>query len=171
MKIIIVDSEDNQIGLKEFGTLDYEDIYQVSALWLTDIKTGDVLIAQRKWTKHNDPGKWSAAAAGTVDEGETYEENIIKEIEEEIGLTGLDLTEGPKEFIDDGKHKYFVKWFFASVDKDTTKITVQEEEVEDTKWIPQKVLVVDVSNNPEKYTPHFDDSLKAVGRDADNRNN
>ncbi len=163
MKIIIVDTDDNQIGLKQYGTLDYEDIYRVSALWLTDVDSDDALIAQRKWTKQHDPGKWSASVSGTVDEGETYAGNVIKEIEEEIGLTNLRLTAGPKEYIDDGKHRFFVQWFLSNVDKNETVISIQEEEVEATKWISKKDLIKDVSDNPERYTPHFSDSLKAVG--------
>lgn len=163
MKIIIVDTNNNPIGLKEFGSLDYEDIYQVSALWLTDVNSGDALIAQRKWNKQNDPGKWSATVSGTVDEGETYSVNIVKEIEEEIGLTSLKLTLGPKEFVDDGKHRFFVQWFLAKVDKNNTKIIPQEEEVEAVKWVAKEGLVSSVKTNPELYTPHFADSLKALG--------
>ncbi len=135
----------------------------MSALWLTDKETGEALIAQRNWTKHNDPGKWSASVSGTIDEGETYEINIVKEIGEEVGLIGLGLTKGPKEFIDDGQHKFFVQWFLSKVDKNNTNITIQEEEVEATKWIPMTELINDVENHPEKYTPHFIDSLKALG--------
>jgi isopentenyldiphosphate isomerase len=163
MNIVIVDATDNAIGLKEAGTLAYQDVYQVSALWLTDLQSGDILIAQRNWAKHNDPGKWSASVSGTVDEGETYAINITKEIQEEIGLTNLELTTGPKEYIDDGLHRYFVQWFFAKVDKDSTTITIQEEEVAGTKWITQADLIKDVGSNPDTYTPHFRESLKALG--------
>jgi isopentenyldiphosphate isomerase len=167
MNIIIVDDQDRQIDLKSYEELVYEDIYEVAALWLTDEKSGDILLAQRKWNKQNDPGKWSAAAAGTVDEGETYDINMVKEIEEEIGLTDLSLTRGPKEFIDKGKHRYFVQWFLAKVDKDSTKITIQEEEVEGADWVPEDKLIFDVRTNPDKYTPNFIDSLKLLGYKAD----
>src|ERR1700677_4628008 len=102
MSILIVDEEDNLIGFKTYEELQYEDIYQVSALWLKDVRTGDVLLAQRKWTKQSDPGKWAAAVAGTVDKGENYQINIVKEIEEEIGLKDLKLKLGPKQFTDEG---------------------------------------------------------------------
>ena len=163
MKIVIVDADDNPIGVQEYESLSYDDIYQVSALWLTDNNTGDILIAQRNWSKHNDPGKWSASVSGTIDEGETYDINIVKEIEEEIGLVNLILAKGPKEFIDDGQHKFFVQWFLAKVGKNNTIITIQEEEVEATKWIPKAELVKDVEHNPDKYTPQFINSLKTLG--------
>jgi isopentenyldiphosphate isomerase len=75
-KIIIVNEKDKEIGLKERGTLKTEDIYRVTALWITNSKD-EILLAKRALTKSNDPGKWGPAVAGTVDEGETYEENSI----------------------------------------------------------------------------------------------
>jgi len=98
-KIVIVDENDNKIGHKEYGETNPDDIYRVSALWLTNQK-GEVLIARRAYNKKLDPGKWGTAASGTVDEGETYYENIVKETEEEIGLTGVEFKKGPY-----GRHK------------------------------------------------------------------
>jgi len=89
VKIIIVDENDNPIGLKERGTLDYDkDIYRVSALWITNSK-GQILIARRALTKKQNPGKWGPGVAGTIDEGETYDSNIIKEAKEELGLQNI----------------------------------------------------------------------------------
>ncbi|HEY4963618.1 MAG TPA: NUDIX domain-containing protein [Candidatus Saccharimonadales bacterium] len=163
MSIVIVDKDDKPIGFKSYEELKYRDIYQVSALWLTDVGSGDILLAQRKWTKHNDPGKWAAAVAGTVDQGENYQINIIKEIEEEIGLKDLELKLGPKQFSDDGSHKYFVQWFLAKVDKENTRIIIQEEEVEGVDWMSENKLIQDVRTNPDKYAPNFIDSLKLLG--------
>jgi predicted kinase len=94
-RTIIVNDQDQIIGHKEPGTLLKEDIYRVSSLWVTNSK-GDILLAQRKFTQKLDPGKWGPAVAGTVDEGETYESNIIKEAEEEIGLKDMRPALGPK---------------------------------------------------------------------------
>ena len=159
VKIIIVDERDMPISLKGYEELKYEDIYRVSALWLTDKVTGDCLITQRTWTKHNDPGKWMAAASGTIEEGESYEQNIVKEIEEEIGLTNLNLKKGPKEFVDDGKHKFFVQWFTGNVDKNEVQIRIQAEEVETYAWVNKDMLIKDVAQNADKYVPSMQNAL------------
>jgi len=160
---ITVDENDNPIGSKHWRDMSYDDIYRISTLWLTDIKTGDVLIAQRKWNKKNDPGKWGVAAAGTVEVGETYRGNMIKEIEEEIGLTGLKLTKGPKKLIDDGEHRLFCQMFFASVDKNKVMIKIQEEEVEAAKWVSKKWLLDDVQRNPQNYTLSIFNNMQVLG--------
>lgn len=82
---IIVNEQDEEIGVKHRHDITSDDIYRVSALWIEN-SHGDVLMSQRGFMKRNNPGKWSAAVAGTIDEGESYSENIYKEAEEEIGL-------------------------------------------------------------------------------------
>jgi hypothetical protein len=108
-RIVIVNENDEIIAHKERGTLIQKDIYRVSALWVKNFK-GDILLAQRKFTKSHDPGKWGPAVAGTVDEGETYEQNIIKEAEEEIGLKNIRPTLGPKIRMT-GEYNYFDQWY------------------------------------------------------------
>jgi len=162
-KVVIVDKQDKPIGFKDYSEITYKDINRVAALWLTDEKTGDVLLTQRKWTKHNDPGKWMAAASGTIEEGEDYDKNIVHEIEEEIGLKNLTLTKGPKLFTDDGRHCYFVQWFVSTTNKDEVEIRIQEEEVEAYAWIPKDEFLRDLRANPDRYVPSFKRDLDSLG--------
>ena len=150
-KIIIVDDQDNIIGAKERGTIEKKDIYRVSALWIKNTR-GDVLIAQRKFTKKNNPGKWGPSVAGTNDVGETYESNILKEAEEEIGLLDFDIISS-KKIYQSGKHNHFTKWFFTIVDKDISYFKIKEDEVEQIKWISKQELIEDISKHPSKYVP------------------
>ncbi len=107
-RIVIVNDQDEVIAHKERGTLTKDDIYRVSALWVKNSR-GDILLAQRKFTKSHDPGKWGPAVAGTVGEGETYKQNIIKEAEEEIGLRAIKPIPGPKVRMA-GEYNYFDQW-------------------------------------------------------------
>ena len=81
----------------------------------------------------NDPGKWSAAVAGTNEIGESYKQNIVREIFEEIRVKNLELSEGPKQFIDGSKHIYYCQWFLGRVIKENLVIIPQEDEVESTR--------------------------------------
>ena len=158
-KIQIVNEQDEVIGYKDRTGLDYENnIYRVSALWLTNSK-GEVLIAQRAMTKDRNPGKWGPAVAGTVEEGETYESNIEKEIKEEIGLTDVKLKKGPKRS-PVLKRNYFVQWFIATIDKDISEFRIQEDEVEKVAWIPLEKLIKDVKTNPSKYLGSMPEIIK-----------
>lgn len=148
-RIVIVNEQDEIIGHKERGTLVQGDIYRVSALWVKN-SNGDILLAQRAFTKSHDPGKWGPAVAGTVDEGETYEQNIIKETDEEIGLKKITPIPGPKVRAS-GEYNYFNQWYTLVVDKPAKDFTLQEEEVEQVKWLSRSELEKELRKHPEKY--------------------
>lgn len=163
MKIQIVDPDDNLIGSISWEELDLaHDIYRVSALWLTN-SGGQVLLAQRSLNNDNGAGEWGPAVAGTVDEGETYQTNIYKEAEEEIGLAGVNFEKGPKHKVD-GARNYFCQWFRATVDKEINSFTLQADEVEAIKWIDASQLILDVHKNPEKYINGMAEIIKMLAK-------
>ena len=88
MKIPIVNEQEEIIGYKERDDRNDKDIIRITGLWVTN-KERNILLARRSFNKKHHPGVWGPAVSGTVEEGETYESNIIKEAEEEIGLTGF----------------------------------------------------------------------------------
>lgn len=152
MKIPIVNEQDEIIGYKDRSDRNHNDITRVSALWLTDSK-GDILLAQRALNKKHDPGLWGPAVAGTVEEGETYESNIIKEAEEEIGLIELKPTIGPK-LKRSTSHTYFVQWFTVVVDEKYPFVK-QDEEVEALRWFSKDELQNLLKEKPEIFLPNF----------------
>ena len=108
MRIPFVNENDEVVEVfegKNWGDLHPESIYRVSSLWITNSK-GEVLLARRAFNKKHDPGKWGPAVSGTVEEGETYESNIIKETEEELGIKSLKPIAGLKLRVKN-KYNYF----------------------------------------------------------------
>ncbi len=157
-KIIIVDENDKIIGYKERGTLNFRDIYRVSALQVKN-SVGQILLAQRKLTKKKNPGKWGPAVAGTNDEGETYESNIIKEAEEEIGLVDFEMKVKNKQRVDEGFSNYFGVRFETVVDKNLSEFKIQEEELEKIKWFDRDELLELIKKNPENFIPNILDFI------------
>jgi len=148
-KIVIVNKNDEIIGHKKRGTLNQSDIYRVSALWIQNSK-GEILLAQRSFNKKNNPGKWGPAVAGTIDEGESYESNIIKEAEEEIDLKNHHFQKSFHHY-HDGEYKHFTQCFFALVDKKLEEFTIQEDEVKKIKWFTKEKLLEELNNSPNKF--------------------
>lgn len=159
-RIVIVNEQDEIIDHKKRGTLTKDDIYRVSALWVKSSK-GDILLAQRKFTKNHDPGKWGSAVAGTIDEGETYEQNIIKEAEEEIGLKNIKPTLGPKVHMT-GEHNFFGQWYALVTDKPAEDFIIQEEEVEQVKWFTRTNLIKELREYPDKYVKGLEWPLESL---------
>jgi len=156
-KIIVVDENDKIIGYKERRTLNQSDIYRVSALWIQDSK-GAILLARRKLNKKNDPGKWGPAVAGTNNKGESYESNIIKEAEEEIGLRNHHFQKFDKIRYS-GKHNYFCQWFGLVIDKKLEEFTIQKSEVEQIKWFKKDKLLKELDGSPNNFLKSIKDYI------------
>lgn len=159
-KQTIVDENDNVIGTKVRSKIMQSDIYRVSCLWLRNSK-GEVLLAQRAFNKKNDPGKWGPAVAGTVSENETYEENIQKEILEELGIDDINLAAGPKKFFN-GEHRFFYQVYFGVTDKDESEFKIQKEEVEGVKWFNEQKFLKEVKEKPDKYISSVEMMIEAI---------
>lgn len=145
--VVIVDENDNEVGVVPRSEHD-QHIYRVAALWVTNSK-GEILMAQRALTKKHHPGIWGPAVAGTVDEGETYVSNIIKETEEEIGIkiTEHDLQIGPKTNTLDKQYRHFTQWFFYTTDRGLDEFHHDETEVAGVKWFTRG----EIEENPEIF--------------------
>lgn len=152
MKIPIVNEQDEIIGYKERNDRTPEDIIRVSGLWVTD-KEGNILLAQRAFVKKHSPGLWGPAVAGTVEEGETYESNILKEAEEEIGLKGISPVIGSK--FRNEKFPYFAQWFTIVINMNHELIK-RDEEVENIKWFTEDEIVRLLKDKPEMFMDSFE---------------
>lgn len=150
MKIPIVNSDDQLLGYKEREEVDFtKDIFRTASLWITNSK-GEILLAQRKYDKKVDPGKWAEAVGGTVEGEDTYLETVIREAEEELGIEGASVSEGPKQFITTPCF-YFVQWYEAVIDKPAEEFVIQPEEVEGVAWISREALEKELREMPDKY--------------------
>ena len=155
MRIPIVNEQDEIIGYKDGKDRNTIDITRITALWLWNEK-GEALLAQRGLKKKLNPGLWGPAVAGTVEEGETYESNILKEMEEEIGLRNVIPTLGPK-LRRNTSHSYFVQWFFATINSDYPLVK-QDSEVESIKWFSKEELFKLFEVKPEIFLKSLKDT-------------
>ena len=160
-KIIIVDKEDEIVWYKERGTLEKEDIYRVSALWIENSK-GEILLTQRSFSKRNNPGQWQCAVAGTVDKWEDYDDNIYKETEEEIWVIWEKLKKLKKEYCEQnwGKYRFFCQRYYLLIDRGIEKFTIQEEEVEKIKWFKKIDLIEKIYKNPNDFSENILEMIK-----------
>jgi isopentenyl-diphosphate delta-isomerase len=152
-KIIIVDRNDNIIGCKNGDDLGKEDFYRVSALWITNSKN-QILLARRHRNKAHHPGRWGPAVSGTVEEGESYYDNIVKEAEEELGLKNIKPKIGPKT-ITEGEYKHFTQCYTLLLDKSIDEFRIQEDEIEEIKWFSAEELKKNLQEHPEEFIPRM----------------
>lgn len=150
-KIIIVDKNDKIVGLKERENLINEDIYRVSALWIENSK-GEILLARRALTKAHSPGKWGPAVAGTLEKGETYDSNILKEAEEEIGLKNVKFKKGSKSrILLAGRLRYFLQWYTVKIDRLLEEFKIQKNEVAEIRWFTKEEIKKKIQEDPNEF--------------------
>lgn len=160
MIIPIVDEQDNILYFKNHKERDRQkEITRSAAVWVFNEKN-QVLLARRAKNKSHFPGIWGPSAAGSVEEGETYEENATKETEEEIGVKPDKLIFGPKtrEFDD---HTFFCQYFFTRMSSGT-KFILQESEVDEMRWISLAELEKWYTKSSKEFLPSFDKSLEIL---------
>ena len=160
--VVIVDKNDKIIGYKDRNHLAKNDINRVSGLWITNSR-GEILLAKRHRNKLHSPGKWQPGVAGTVNQGETYRKNIIKEAEEELGLKIIKPIISPKTKMN-VYHHHFTQWYMLKIDKAIDEFTIQKDETEKIKWFSSKELKKELKEHPEKFTPNLVGRLKIFSK-------
>jgi len=158
--IITVNDQDEVVGAKPRSTLRPNDLYRCTALFITNPEE-QLLLARRAENKRFDPGKWSVSAAGTVEVGETYESNIIKEAEEELGLSIQNLVMGEKIKIDLDS-TLFVHIFTAQITHSETSLRLQESEVAEAGWWSISEIKKALRNEPDRFAKGFPRLFEAV---------
>jgi isopentenyldiphosphate isomerase len=146
MKIPIVDENDNILCHLERNNKKPDQICRTADLWITDT-SGNILLAQRSFRKKFFPGVWGSAVAGVIEEGETYEDGIIRETEEEIGLSGIKPIKGKKI----KRYDCFNQQFFIVLPSGFNNFKLQEEEVAQIKWFTKEELLKAINEKPEMF--------------------
>lgn len=146
---IVVDENDKIVGYKDRSLISSKEFYRVTALWITN-SAGEALLARRSYNKRHHPGFWGPAAAGTVEKGESYEDNIIKEAEEELGLKNTKFELGPKIRVED-EYSHFTQWFFCKLDKPLSYFTIQEDEVAEIRWFKKDEALKMIKDKEDKF--------------------
>jgi mutator protein MutT len=102
---------------------------------------GEYLIAKRAATKKFAPNQWEFIS-GFIDDGETAEETILREVKEELNVEGKIISSSsPFDIIDD-EGKWIIIPFLVEVD--TRDVKINPEDHSEIKWV--------VADELEKYS-------------------
>ena len=127
-------------------------MYRVSRVIIVNSK-GEFLVQKRSMSKDIYPGYWDIGVAGTVSSGESYVGTAIRELMEELGVTGISNIQLMHSFLFKIKYSSAADNAHCKVYRlvYNGKIIPQEEEIDEIKLMSAKEIKVLMQK--EKFHP------------------
>ncbi len=155
--VIWVDKKDNILGEVSREKAHREGLlHRISVIYLINEK-GEILVNERAKDGHLDH-----SSAGHVDDGESYLEAAKRELNEELGVSDIKLTEigfaTANDVYGNAKSNHIMKIFVCQAGP----VNINHEEVKRVFWQNPKEVLKDMSINPNKYAAGFKSSIKIL---------
>jgi isopentenyl-diphosphate delta-isomerase len=155
--VILVDSNDNPIGLEEKVKchLPNGKLHRAFTALLFD-KNGRLILTRRAKEKMLWPEDWDGTVASHPREGETYTSSAERRMPEEVGITCkmdyLMKFEYHVPYKNIGSENEICVTLIGIVDE-STEFKMVEGEIDEIKWISAKGLLSEIKSNPKIYCP------------------
>ena len=113
--------------------------HRVTHIWIAN-KNGEILCQLRSRTKDSNPGKWQSFFGGHLKSGQTYEDNALEELREEIGLNVRRKELVPLHVRKSEAAKHFAQIFTLQWGGNLQNLHFDDDEVEQVAWFtPEKL--------------------------------
>jgi 16S rRNA (adenine1518-N6/adenine1519-N6)-dimethyltransferase len=148
--ITIVNEHDEVIGGMPLLDAMAQDCFRRVIRVFIMNEAGQLLI-QERGEKVFTPCRLDFSVAGHVDEGESYEEAALRELQEELGMADAALTEVATSF---PSGKYFGGVFKLIVPNERD-FAVNHDEVASVRWYHPDEIDQLIERSPTEFTPEF----------------
>lgn len=101
----IVDRENNSLGAVTRAIMRQQNLIHRASYILVFNRKGELFIQKRTMTKDIYPGYWDLAAGGVVLTGESYMDSALRELQEELGVTGVRLRHLFDQYFEDDRNR------------------------------------------------------------------
>ncbi|WP_460104832.1 NUDIX hydrolase [Pseudomonas sp. S2_D10] len=151
-----VDERDNLLGSVVRSELRERGLIGRGTYIMLFNSSGELCVHRRTLSKAIYPGFWDVAAGGMVQADETYAESAARELAEELGVSGVELTAHDHFYFEDPGSRLWCSAFSAVWDG---PLVLQPEEVLEARFLPLEQVLDEIQRKP--YCP---DSLAALER-------
>jgi len=163
-KIILVDKNDNQVGIEEKLKAHQNGgkLHRAFSIFVFNSK-GELMLQKRAKTKYHCPGLWTNTCCSHPRPGEELEDAAHRRLKEEMGFD-CELKEDfdfiYKAKFDNGLTEWEFDHVFLGQYDGSPRINPNE--ADDWKWIKMRDLKKDIKANPRNYTPWFKIALEKL---------
>lgn len=154
-RVIHVDEQDRELGVVSRADAQSRGLITRCTFIFVFNSLGELCVHQRTPHKRLYPSFWDVAAGGVVAAGESYLQGAERELAEELGVSGVPLTEHFRFFFNSAESQLWGGVFSCCWDG---PLTLQPEEVQAVRWVDPRS---DWQRAGEQYAP---DSLEALAR-------
>ncbi len=131
-QVYSVDEANRQIGIVPRGEVRARGLITRCTYVFVFNSAGQLCVHQRTLHKRLYPGYWDVAAGGIVAAGESYREGAARELEEELGVSGVPLTDCFSFYYNAPESRLWGGVFTCRWDG---PIRMQPEEVMAVRWV------------------------------------
>ena len=117
-----------------------------------------MFLQKRSHLKDSNPGTWNSSAAGHLDSGEDYAACAVRELAEELGITGAVPEEMARVEPSAATGWGHVRLFRASWDG---PVCFPCGEIETGLWMAPAELDIWIARRPQDFSPGFLECLRA----------
>ncbi|MEK7543733.1 MAG: isopentenyl-diphosphate Delta-isomerase [Patescibacteria group bacterium] len=163
--VVLVDDDDREIGLapKESVHTTNTPLHRGFSCFLFNSKK-ELLLTKRASTKKTFPGVWTNTVCGHPAPGESVEEAALRRLNDELGLTRLNLVkkQGSTFLREITPYRYRFTDANGIVENEICPVLVgycdtdpkpDKTEIEDWRWVRWEEFLEDIKKNPEIYSP------------------
>ena len=155
-KVILVDENDNQIGLMpKMEAHEKAVLHRAFSVFIFNDKN-ELMLQQRALHKYHSPGLWTNTCCSHQRDGESNIEAGKRRLNEEMGFVA-DLRETTsfvyKAPLDNGLTEHELD--HVMIGNYNEEPIINKDEVASWKWMPLEDVKVDIALRPEKYTAWF----------------
>ena len=178
-ELLDIVNEKNEIIFQEMKSITLKKglWHRTAAICLINNKN-QILLQKRAKNKILSPNLWDISVAGHIQAGEEPIQCAIREIEEEIGLQVnlqdlifFNIFKSSKENISNNNsnnnslisNEFKYLYLLNTQIEDSSVFKIQEEEIQELKFIDVKEFEIELKENPNEYTQKvFWDELIAI---------
>jgi len=149
----IVDDSDTVVGSASREEVHRSGHLHRSTHLLVFDSDGRVLLQKRSSGKDSFPGRWDSSVSGHVDSGEWYDECVVRETQEEIGLGLVETPE--KLFKIDACEETAQEFTWVYRTFHDGPFQMNEEEISEVRWFAREEVDRLLNSKRGEFSPAF----------------